>query len=41
MQNLAYRKAATIAGIEETADVEGFLSKGKELLTPAATTAEK
>ncbi|KAJ8113577.1 hypothetical protein OPT61_g4329 [Boeremia exigua] len=35
VRDLAYRKAATVAGIDDTMDTEEFLSKGKELLGPA------
>ena len=41
MRTLAYRKAATVAGVEETKDTEEFLDKGKELLGPAVTAAAK
>ncbi len=32
VRHLAYRKAATVAGMEETICTEEFLSKGRELL---------
>lgn len=39
VRDLAYRKAATIGGIEETGNVEALLRKGKELLGPALIAA--
>ena len=41
VQALAYRKAATVAGIEEGDDVEAFLGKGQELLESAAPATSK
>lgn len=41
VKNLAYRKAATIDGVEEGDNTDEFLKKGKELLLPTAVTATK
>lgn len=41
VRNLAYRKAATIDGLEEGEDLEEFLSKGKDLLGPALVASTK
>jgi hypothetical protein len=41
VRDLAYRKAATLEGLEEGEDPEEFLSKGKKLLGPAAAAAAK
>ncbi|KAH6620268.1 hypothetical protein C7974DRAFT_229673 [Boeremia exigua] len=40
VQDLAYRKAAMVAGVDETATTEEILSKGKELLGSAEDAAE-
>lgn len=40
VQTLAYRKAATVKGIEEDDDVEAFLSKGQKLLKTSAEQKE-
>lgn len=41
VKNLAYRKSATIGGLEEGDNIEEFLKKGKKLLLPAVVAAAK
>lgn len=41
MKNLAYRKSATIGGLEEGDNIGEFLKEGKELLLLAVVAAAK
>lgn len=41
VKTLAYRKAATVDGVEEGENTDDFLEKGKELLLPAVAAATK